>query len=143
MKIAIFQRPRRDCHNEGDVPRRLQTQSLQPYYFTRCDGALVTIAGLWDQWRDRTNGERIQSATMIISEPNAFVSEVHDRMPVLLEEKDFESWLSTAGIELLKPAPDGILQRWPVSKRVNSSRPDPEDPTLIDAVVTAATAVPI
>jgi hypothetical protein len=55
--------------------------------------------------------------------PNAFVGEVHDRMPVLLAERDFEPWLSgAAGVELLKPAPDDMLQRWPVSKRVNSSR---------------------
>jgi len=31
---------------------------------------------------------------MIITEPNTFVSDVHDRMPVLLAEKDFEPWLS-------------------------------------------------
>ena len=48
---------------------------------------------------------------------------MHDRMPVLLAEKDFEPWLSgSAGMELLKPAANDLLQRWPVSKRVNSSR---------------------
>ena len=42
---------------------------------------------------------------MIITEPNKFVAEVHDRMPVLLAEKDYEPWLSgKAGLELLKPA---------------------------------------
>ena len=55
----------------------------QPYYFSRRDGAPVTIAGLWDQWHDRASGERILSCTMIISEPNPFVAEVHDRMPVV------------------------------------------------------------
>ena len=30
------------------------------------------------------------------------------------------------------PTADGILQRWPVSKRVNSSRAPDDDPTLID-----------
>ncbi len=70
---------------------------------------------------------------MIITEPNAFVAEVHDRMAVLLAEKDFEPWLSgNAGMELLKPAPNGLLQRWPVSKRVNSSKAPADDPTLID-----------
>jgi hypothetical protein len=36
--------------------------------------------------------------------------------------------------ELLKPAADGVLLRWPVSTRVNSSRADAEDATLIDPV---------
>jgi putative SOS response-associated peptidase YedK len=34
----------------------------------------------------------------------------------------------------LKPAPNDYLQRWPVSKRVNSSKADADDPTLIDQV---------
>ena len=107
----------------------------QPYYFTRRDGEPVTFAGLWDRWRDRSADERITSCTMIITEPNAFVAEMHDRMPVILEEKDFEHWLSgEVGMELLKPAANDVLQRWPVSKRVNSSRADAEDATLIDAV---------
>jgi hypothetical protein len=42
--------------------------------------------------------------------------------------------LGEAGTELLKPAADDVLQRWPVSKRVNSSRADAEDATLIDSV---------
>jgi putative SOS response-associated peptidase YedK len=72
---------------------------------------------------------------MIITEPNDFVAEVHDRMPVLLAEKDFEPWLSgNAGLELLKPAPNDLLQRWPVSKRVNSSKAPAEDQTLIDHI---------
>jgi putative SOS response-associated peptidase YedK len=58
---------------------------------------------------------------MIITEPNAFVGEVHDRMPVILAEDDFEPWLpGEAGLEVLKPAPEDALQRWPVSMRVNS-----------------------
>jgi putative SOS response-associated peptidase YedK len=60
----------------------------QPYYFTARDGSpALTIAGLWDEWRDRESGETLRSCTMIITEPNALVAEVHDRMPVLLAEE--------------------------------------------------------
>ena len=102
----------------------------------RHDGSpALTIAGLWDQWRDRASGETLKSCTMIITEPNGFVGEVHDRMPVLLAEDQFEPWLSgAAGVELLKPAPDDMLQRWTVSKRVNSSKAPAEDPTLIEPI---------
>jgi putative SOS response-associated peptidase YedK len=56
---------------------------------------------------------------MIITEPNKFVAEVHDRMPILLAERDLGPWLrGAAGAEPLKPATDDLLQRWPVSKRV-------------------------
>ncbi len=76
---------------------------------------------------------------MIICEPNDFIAEVHDRMPVLLAENDFEPWLNgTAGVELLKPAPNDLLQKWPVSKRVNSSRASDDDVSLIEKVESAA-----
>ena len=109
----------------------------QPWYFTARDGSpALTAAGLWDEWKDRQSGERLKSCTMIITEPNAFVAEVHDRMPALVAEKDYDAWLDgSAGVELLRPAADDLLQRWQVSKRVNSSKAPADDPTLIDRIV--------
>ncbi|MFZ1151488.1 MAG: SOS response-associated peptidase, partial [Xanthobacteraceae bacterium] len=106
----------------------------QPWYFTARDGSpALTIAGLWDEWHDKASGETLKSCTMIITKPNEFVAEVHDRMPVLLTEKHFEPWLSgEVGLELLKPAANDLLRRWPVSRRVNSSRAPDDDPTLIE-----------
>lgn len=61
----------------------------------------LAVAGLWDEWRDRSNGETLKSCTVIITKPNKFVGKVHDRMPVLLSEKAFELWLSgAAGLTL-------------------------------------------
>jgi putative SOS response-associated peptidase YedK len=112
----------------------------QPWYFTARDGSpALTIAGLWDEWTDKETLNRLKSCAMIITEPNKFVAEVHDRMPVLLTEKQFDPWLSgEAGVESLKPAPNNFLQKWPVSKRVNSSRADDNDPTLIERVELAS-----
>lgn len=105
----------------------------QPYYFTDRNGSpALTVAGLWDQWKNPESGEVLKSCTMIITEPNDFVREVHDRMPVLLAATDFEPWLSgAASAELLRPAPNDLLARWPVSKRVNSSRASDDDSSLI------------
>ena len=108
----------------------------QPWYFTARDGSpALTVAGLWDEWKNRETGEPLRSCTMIITEPNDFVAAVHDRMPVLLTEQQFQPWLTgEAGLEYLKPAPNDLLQKWPVSKRVNSSRADGDDSTLIEKV---------
>jgi putative SOS response-associated peptidase YedK len=108
----------------------------QPWYFTAADGSpLLTAAGLWDEWTDRSTGEQINSCSMIITEPNDFVAEVHDRMPVLLAENQFAPWLSgDIGKETLRPAPYDYLRRWPVSKRVNSSKADADDATLISRI---------
>jgi putative SOS response-associated peptidase YedK len=55
-------------------------------------------------------------------------------MPVVLEPKDFASWLNDGGAALLRPAANDVLQRWPVSIRVNSSRAPADDPNLIERV---------
>jgi putative SOS response-associated peptidase YedK len=106
----------------------------QPWYFTAADGSpLLTAAGLWDEWKNRETGERVKSCTMIVGEPNEFAADIHDRMPVFLTEMSGE-----AGPEYLKPAPRDYLQRWPVSKRINSSKADADDATLIERVELAA-----
>jgi putative SOS response-associated peptidase YedK len=38
----------------------------------------MTFAGLWDEWKDKAAGEVLKSCTMLITEPNDFVAEVHD-----------------------------------------------------------------
>jgi putative SOS response-associated peptidase YedK len=108
----------------------------QPHYFTARDGRpVLTIAGLWDEWKNKETGEALKSCTMLIAAANNCVAKVHDRMPFLLAEKEFEPWLNgKAGAELLRPARNDCLQRWPVSKRVNSSRADGDDATLIDKI---------
>jgi putative SOS response-associated peptidase YedK len=108
----------------------------QPWYFTARDGSpLLTAAGLWDVWKNRETGELLRSCTMIITEPNEFAAEIHDRMPAFLTKEQFAPWLSgETGAEYLKPAPNDYLQRWPVSRRVNSSKADADDATLIEPV---------
>ena len=75
------------------------------------------------------------SCTMIITEPNSIVAGAHDRMPVLLSREQFEPWLNgEAGGGILQPAHGDLLQRWPVSKRVNSSKAPTDDESLIETV---------
>jgi len=114
----------------------------QPHSFTARDGSpVLTIAGLWDEWKNRETGELLKSCAMIITGPNEFVAEVHDRMPVLLQPDQFDHWLSrNMTVEKLKPAPNDYLQRWAVSKRVNSSKADKDDATLIEPFTRATDA---
>lgn len=106
----------------------------QPYYFTRRDGQVMTIAAIQDGWVDPASREAVRSCAMVITQANKFVAEVHDRMPVILEAKDFEQ-LERGELKdahaLMKPAGEDVLQKWPVSKRVNSSRASDDDSTLI------------
>ena len=112
-------------------------EGKKPYYFTRRDGQVMTIAAIQDAWIDPATNEPVRSCAMVITEPNKFVAEVHDRMPVILEAKDFEQWERGAlkdAAALMKPASEKLLQKWLVSKRVNSSRADDEDATIIEQI---------
>jgi putative SOS response-associated peptidase YedK len=53
-------------------------------------------------------------------------------MPVLLTRDKWDAWISGDDKSLLKPAPEGFLKRKAVSKRVNSSKADKDDATLIE-----------
>ncbi len=57
------------------------------------DGAVLSIAALWDQWKDLETGEAVLSATLIVTAANDFTRKVHDRMPVLLGRQDHDAWL--------------------------------------------------
>ena len=82
------------------------------------------FAGLWEsfRWPDETV---TRSFTIMTTTPNAEMSELHDRMPVILDQQDWPTWLGEAegdGVALLRPAPDGLLRVWPVDRRVGSPR---------------------
>ncbi|HEX9671431.1 MAG TPA: SOS response-associated peptidase family protein, partial [Thermoanaerobaculia bacterium] len=68
---------------------------------------------------------------ILVTDANADVAPVHDRMPAILARKHHALWLGEAGAAaerdlhaLLAPAPAGALRRWPVDRRVNSPEND-------------------
>ena len=134
MFRAAFRRgqcaiPASGCYEWKPTPR-----GKQPYYISTADGSVLSMAGLFEQWTDIETGTRVRSCTIIVTAENALTRTIHDRMPVLIEPKDFGPWLSgEAGTELLQPAPDERLRLWPVSKRVNRTG-NVDDPTLIEEI---------
>lgn len=108
----------------------------QPHYFTRKDSDIIGIAGIWDAWNPTGKPEDITlSCTMIVGPANDFVAPFHDRMPVILERDQFTEWLSgESGFEVLKPAASELLKQRLVSTRVNSSRANTNDSTLVEPV---------
>jgi putative SOS response-associated peptidase YedK len=113
------------------------TEGKQPYYFTRRDGQIMTVAAVRDEWTDSVTDERARSFAIMMIEPNKFVAEVNNRMPALLEAKDLDQWERgdvKDAAALMKPAGEDVLQKWPVSKRVMSSGASDEDATLIQKI---------
>lgn len=99
----------------------------QPWHYHAADDRPVGIAGLWEHWE---HGDQVlESCTLIVCEANALAKRVHDRMPVILDESDWASWLDPAvspliAKELLKPCPKDWLRVHPVSRAVSYARND-------------------
>jgi putative SOS response-associated peptidase YedK len=107
----------------------------QPYYYSAADGSVLSIAGLWDQWKDRESREPLLSCTMVVTAANEIAARVHDRMPVFLSADNIASWLDgSTSPTPLRPAPENLLQVWPISKRVNRSADDNNDPALVERI---------
>src|SRR5271170_5635835 len=95
-----------------------EKKDRQPHYFSSPSGEPLAFAGLWDEWRNPETGEDVKSCTIVVTTANLFMQSYHDRMPVILAERDFDAWLSgDAGVEVLKAAPEEVLREWKVSKR--------------------------
>jgi putative SOS response-associated peptidase YedK len=106
----------------------------QPYYFSLPSGKTFAFAGLWEHWLG-AGGDEIESFTIIVTDANACVQPVHERMPVILRPEDYPCWLgeedapARARLALLKPFPADEMRSWPVSRQVNS--PANDSPELI------------
>ena len=99
----------------------------QPYYITSSDGTLLAFAGLWDDWK-KPDGERLTTFTILTCTPNELLRPLHDRMPVILKEEDYSTWLEAPDPrELLVACPDEMLECYPVSSKVNSPKNDAPD----------------
>ena len=87
------------------------------HYFKMKDNSIFSFAGLYDVWKDKTNGKEIHSYSIITTVPNTIVGKYHDRMPVILEKEEEDIWLNPNIGEmgqlrsLLKPLPDEKLGR--------------------------------
>ncbi|MBI5568361.1 MAG: SOS response-associated peptidase [Desulfomonile tiedjei] len=106
----------------------------QPYLFGNADRKVFAFAGLWERWSG-PEGEVVESATILTTDANELLMPIHDRMPVILAEADYDLWLDptvkTAErlTPLLRPYPAAEMIGYPVSPRVN--RAGYEDPDLI------------
>src|SRR4051812_13536999 len=108
----------------------------KPFAITKPGGEPIALAGLWAGWRDPETGEVIRSFTILTTGPNEMMRPVHDRMPVVIPESAWDTWLDPTLTKpsdlrelrgLLEPAADDELRIYRVSRRVNNVRNDGPD----------------
>jgi len=105
---------------------RSDPKNKKPFAFALKSGEPYAFAGLWESWRPK-NGEPLESFTILTTDANEVLEPVHNRMPVILEPKDYKRWMEPASperlpVDLLRPFPAERMTAWPVSERVGNVR---------------------
>jgi len=109
-----------------------------PYYVHPLKSELFAAAGLYEYWPGTNGTEPVESYTVITTDANETMARLHDRMPVILHERNYEAWLdpknenTDALQKLLRPYPAEEMRAYPVSPRVNNVKN--EGPELIEPV---------
>ena len=121
---------------DGFYEWRRQDGKKQPFYFRMKNQQPFAFAGLWEHWQD-PKGEAINSCTILTTEANELLQQIHQRMPVILNPKDYDMWLDpTMQIEqlqqLLQPYSSTAMTSYPVSTKVN--KPTNDTPELINSL---------
>jgi len=111
--------------------------SKQPWYIQQKDNAPMGFAGLWESWRS-PEGTPLETFCILTAAANSFMATIHDRMPVILPQEEYDTWLSRNLHDplqlsrLLLPCPADSLAAIKVSTVVNS--PAYESPQCIEPV---------
>ncbi len=121
---AAFKQRRCLILADGFYEWQQQEKKKQPFYFRMNDEHPFAFAGLWEHWKSG-DGEVINSCTILTTEPNDLMRPVHNRMPVIIDPKDYDLWLDTEvkTPELLQPLLHPYsaeeMTAYPVSTKVN------------------------
>ncbi len=101
----------------------------RPYRITMRDGSPFALAGVWDRWPDPA-GPWLESFAVIVTDANPLVAEIHDRMPVILPEANWQSWLDPDFRDpaaFLTPFPAEPMRLQALSMRINDPRNNDAD----------------
>lgn len=134
MFRQAFERRRCLIPADGFYEWRGKTAPKQPMFIHRPDDAVFAFAGLWERWQPDPSSQPVDTCTIITTTPNELMKSIHNRMPVILQDRDYDRWLSRdvpgdAVVDLLRPY-EGALEAYPVSTLVN--KPSNDSPNLID-----------
>ena len=105
----------------------------QPFRFHLPGDEIMLMAGLWDSW----GLEGLQTFSIITCAANADITPYHNRMPVMLSHSEAVKWMDNKTplddlMALMKPAPEGLLERYPISTYLN--KPGNEGPEVIEKI---------
>jgi putative SOS response-associated peptidase YedK len=112
--------------------KAIKGQPKQPYAIAMKSGEPFALAAIWENWGVPGTEEWMRTFCIITTTANELLSEIHDRMPVILPPAAYDRWLANvepAPRDLLVPFPSEPMRMWPISARVN--KPENDDPSIL------------
>ncbi|HYO35506.1 MAG TPA: SOS response-associated peptidase [Geodermatophilus sp.] len=106
--------------------RALDAPGKQPFFITPADGSLLAMAGLYEVWG--RGEDRLYTCTVVTAPATGALTEIHDRMPLVLPRDRWADWLDPARDDveaLAQPTPLELveaLELRPVGTAVNNVR---------------------
>lgn len=106
-------------------------KKAQPYFIKLLNQEVFAFAGIYSHWKAPTG--TLTTTSIITTEPNELMSQIHNRMPVIISPEDFEVWLAPNAdvnshlLPLLKPFSSEEMVKWEVSLEVNNPANDSPD----------------
>lgn len=125
---AAFKKRRVLILADGFYEWRREGKTKVPHLIGMNDGKPFAMAGLWERWTDKETDEEVRSCAVITTGPNALMEPIHNRMPVILPQAHWDTWLNPnindkAQLqELLHPYPAEEMAARMVSKSVGNVR---------------------
>ncbi len=118
---------------DGFYEWRKTTDGKTPYLISLASGSSFVFAGLWEHWDSKDSDETLQTTTILTTAANDFMSQLHHRMPVVLQPDNAGRWLQ-GDMNLLTEVADNspAFRAWPVDRKVNNARN--EMASLIESV---------
>ena len=108
----------------------------RPFAIHRTDRRILSVAGVWERWQPEGQPDPLYTFSIVTTRANTCMADIHDRMPVILDDRDVELWLDPEVQEpervlpLVRPCPAEWLTAYEVSTLVNSSRHNSPDVLL-------------
>jgi putative SOS response-associated peptidase YedK len=116
---------------DGFFEWRADGKRKQPFFIRIESREPFAFAGLWERW-EKESAPVIQSFTIVVTEANALMRPIHERMPVIIHAEDHGAWLdpktpAAQAQAMLRPFEAEAMEAYPVGTRVNSPRNDDAD----------------
>jgi putative SOS response-associated peptidase YedK len=114
----------------------VKDKNKTPYFISDDSFDYLALAGIWDEWFDEKLNMKIVTVALITCDANDKLGKIHHRMPVVLDKKDFDTWLYSEDLEelnsLFKIYPSSKINLHEVSSEVNKVLID--NPSCIEKI---------